>query len=84
MPAFLAPEDGELPHTYTAKRMIGDGIVRNRGDLSRKRRFEGFPSPINKPDHKMRGASDYHGPSVRWWFRNWLARAKSDNPKEAA
>jgi hypothetical protein len=31
----------------------------------------------------MRGAADYHGPSVRWWHRNRLAKAKSELPPAA-
>ena len=58
----------ELIGYYCFKDLKGRGIVRDRSDLSRKIKFQGFPRPEKNPDAPMQAAANYKKAKVHAWL----------------
>ncbi|MDX0800689.1 hypothetical protein QC756_09125 [Sinorhizobium meliloti] len=62
---------------YYFRDLVAAGIVKNRTDLSRKRRFEDFPDPEKSSD-AMQASAPFRKSKVHAWLDRRAARRSRD------
>lgn len=75
-PNKRSEHDSEYEYYYFND-LVAAGIVRNRSDLSRKRRSEGFPDPEKSSD-AMQAAAPFRKSKVHAWLDRRASRRTRD------
>ncbi|TAZ83597.1 hypothetical protein ELH72_10270 [Rhizobium ruizarguesonis] len=84
-PANKHPDHGHEYEFYFFSDLVAKGIVRNRTDLHRKIRYDGFPPP-EKSSNSMQAAAPYRKSAVHTYLDRRAARregAVKANPGDA-
>ncbi|WET75515.1 hypothetical protein [Rhizobium croatiense] len=84
-PANKHPDQGLEYEFYFFSDLLAKGIVKNRSDLYRKIRFDGFPRPEKSSD-SMQASAPYRKSSVHAYLDRRAARRENvvkSNPADA-